>query len=244
MAKIYYSRISVTGLGTLTLRVIDAVQGSKLEEGIQSEEFKKLQDVSGSFQHGVLKKYSSEHTKQVVAQDEKRDSILTGFRMNIQANLHSPLPEIKEAAEKASEILERFGSKIEFLPYSEETMYILKILEEFKKPEAAEIVKTLNLGIWIDALDTSQKEFEKVFASKTNDMAAIGEIESASRQRKALQTSFSAFLDFVSAMQIVKKTQEWKDLANLLQKEIDAVVSADRKPHKPEEVKTDETIKK
>ena len=124
MAKIKFFKISVTGLGTLTLRVIDTVQKSKLDEGIQSEEFKKLQDVSGSFQQGVLKKYSSEYTKQVIEQDDKRDSILIGFRKNIQANFYSPLPEIKEAAEKASEILERFGSKIEFLPYSEETMYI------------------------------------------------------------------------------------------------------------------------
>ena len=226
MSRSSYTKISITSLGTLAVRVIDAVKDSNLNEAIQCIQFNKLCDASEVFQQSVLNKNGSEFNKLVSEKDEIRDNAFVGLRKFVQAHFCSPTIEEKKAAEHANEILEWYGSKIEALPHSDESIYIEKIIDEFKKPSAAELAKVLNLHLWLSALEEAQAEFKKVFEQHSNESVARNEIDSSNNLKKTLVKQLGEFMEYVSAMQIVNDSVEWKELGNRLQKEIDSIISS------------------
>ena len=210
MFKNGFSRIPVADLGILNARLTKLIEQSTLEDVLKSEEFENFQKISEEFSQSVLKKITNDYTKSIIQKDAERDKIYLGFRRSIISQINSPLNEIAETAEKAKGILDRFGTGVEKLPYSKESEYLTRMLEEFKKEER--ICEVLNLKIWLDALKRSQYDFEELYALRRDDNVTMKEVESATEIRKELEKALKVLSQYVKALSVVNKTEKYKTL--------------------------------
>ena len=224
MASLGITKIPVGTLGTLVLRIIEDVENSKVQAVIESKEFTKLKELSAKFQASIDKKKNSELTILVDQKDAERDYLLKGFRRHLAAEKNGPIPELVKVAESATIILERFGTGIERLAYAEESQKIKSILEEFKRAENADIVKSLNLAIYLEKLGKANQEFEEVFSQRSKDETAIDEIESATQIRKELNSALNDVADLIAFTARFKTTDESQALQVALLKKIDDVL--------------------
>lgn len=221
MAKRHFSRIPVASLGTLSNRIIELAENSKLDEVLKSEKFQTLLKINETYQQSVLKKKNSDLTKDIEEADNQRDYILKSFRKHINASAVSIVPEIKSAGEKAKAILDRFGNDIEKLPYAEESAYIVKIISEFKSDDVADIAEALNLPLWIRSLDRTQNAFEELFKQRSLDEHTLGEVASASELRKEVVDAIINLHSYIENGAGFKGDKSWKDLEEVIAESIE-----------------------
>lgn len=237
MRKYGFSRITVANLQILNSRISELVQQSAIDELIKSEEFTGFQTEAEKFNLSVLKREKNDYTKQIVQKDAERDRIYMSIRKTVFAHLDSVIDEMFQAASKSKAILDRYGVGVERLPYGEESTYLLKIMENFKEIEKETDI--LGLKIPLAALAKTQDEFEKLYALRRDDNAAMSEVKAASEIRKDLEAKLVILSEYIAGSAVSRKTDDWKGVYTKLNESIkDVTELSSKKPNaedKPED---------
>lgn len=219
MFTIGLTAVSVTSLQTLGLQIVNIIEKANIEESLKSEEFTTLKDSLEDYAESILKKGASDYSSEVIRLDSKRDKLIVGLRNNLASWLHCDEDDEERLAADALKIFEQVGNRIERLPYDDESARLNKLISELGKN--TEIVKKLSLQKWLDKLTAAQKEFEEIYTSRRFDENKMGKIPSATSKKKDLINNIFEVADYVSSMARVNKTQNWKDLKEIIESTIE-----------------------
>lgn len=226
MYRSSYSKLPVTVLATISERLIGHITDANLADIVESDEFAKLKDEYGIYKQSMQKKNNSKLTKEIEAKDYDRDRIILGIKKKIESYLFSRNDKELELARKADEIISAHGARIVNLPYAKESAVIGMLIESFRAPDAAEILKGLNLKIDIDDLEKVQNEFEEAYRKRGKEEQDSAEIDSATSIRKRLEATVNDLVYFSESAAKFKKDKQLKKLYDILSTEIDKQISA------------------
>lgn len=98
--------------------------------------------------------------------DGVRDDDFLTFRDTVMAQKRKKDPEIKAAYELIWAVIEKAGTRLHVLGYTEESGKLNALFEELDEPEKQSAMDTLNVMALYNELKASQKDFEDVFSSK------------------------------------------------------------------------------
>jgi hypothetical protein len=218
------SRIPVASLGSVTDRVVATSKESKLAEVIGDTAFTNLEEKSQRYTEGLNKRLYSKLTNDMVAIDKKRDSISRRMGEYVVSLLESPIEAMHAPARRICDILERYPN-VESEPYGDESKLLRKIVAELCSPNLKDDVTLLNLKPWIDALDAANEEFEAKIMERGNDLVVIREVQSATTLRRDLEQALRDYFEFVHALVVIKKTDEYKQFEKRLLERVDTAIS-------------------
>lgn len=111
---------------------------------------------------------------QLTAVDNERDAVFRGLSDTIKANRNHRNEAKRDAATRLSILFNQYGN-VARKPYDEETAAIIKLLSELKGTYAADSA-TIELGEWIDDLESKNNEFDRLMKSRYSEGAAKSDV--------------------------------------------------------------------
>lgn len=113
--------------------------------------------------------HASRLTQKLVELDGRRDDYVVGLQDLCEGNCYNPDEGLREHAAILDRRLEVYGPRIAKQNYPEETAIITHLVRDFRQdPACSAAVAALGLRPWVDALDTVNKEFDKVFLERNS----------------------------------------------------------------------------
>ncbi|RYY88961.1 MAG: hypothetical protein EOO15_07515 [Chitinophagaceae bacterium] len=113
--------------------------------------------------------HASRLTQTLVRLDGQRDDLVVGLLDLCEGHCYNPDETLREHASLLDRRLEVYGPRIAKQNYSEETTIIRSLVDDFRTDRScAEAVAALGLGSWVEALDTVNKEFDRVFMERNS----------------------------------------------------------------------------
>ncbi|RYZ22433.1 MAG: hypothetical protein EOO16_09105 [Chitinophagaceae bacterium] len=110
---------------------------------------------------------ASRLTQKLVTLDGRRDDFVIGLQDLCEGHCYNPDEALREHAEVLDRRLEVYGPRIDKQNYQKETAIITSLVHDFRTDaDCAAAVAALGLGSWVDALDTTNKEFDRVFLER------------------------------------------------------------------------------
>lgn len=240
--KTKINRVNNHTLGTLTLRIIETVNESGIEEAKTSKRFQNLLEANTAYQQAVNPLNVRLMSEQIEGKFEKRDLLFTQMYTYIKGLTVSDDADVKSAAMKIYEEMTKFGLNFSKLRKADKTLRYIRIVESLKQTEYAEAVTTTQLADKLNALDDIQREYENLYMNRGNRVA--GKV-TASRIRKEMEQALKKHLDETVFLLNKYETEDWKILyANITKRinEVSTTLSAKQPSPKQSELnpKTEE----
>lgn len=220
------NRVNNHTLGTLTLRIIDTVNESGIEEAKTSKQFQYLLEANSVYQQAVNPLNVRLMSEQIEGKFEERDLLFTQMYTYIKGLTVSDDAEVKIAAMKVYEEMTKFGLNFSKLRKADKTLRYIRIVESLKQTEYAEAVAATQLADKLNALDTVQREYENLYMNRGNRVAAK---VAASSIRKEMEHALKMHLDETEFLRNKYETEDWKTLyANITKRiyEVTTTLSA------------------
>lgn len=218
------SRIPVASLGATAGRVVETAKESSIPDVVNDTAFTNLEQKSNTYRQSINKKLYSDLTDDAVQLDKNRDSFSTGMRQYVKSMLNSPVQAMHDAAVVVSKVLDRYVG-VEALPYGDESENLHNMVAELRAPSLQSSVATLNLKDWIDAIDKANNDFEHMILQRSNDEVVIQKVKSASSQRRDLEQALRDYFEYVHALVVIKKTEEYIDFEQKLYKVVETTAA-------------------
>ncbi|WP_320051980.1 DUF6261 family protein [uncultured Acetobacteroides sp.] len=218
------SKVPVASLGGVTDRVITTAKESKLPEVIADSAFTNLEEKSKRYTDGLSKRLHSKLTNDMVVIDKKRDSISRRMDEYVSSLLESPIEAMHVPARRVYDIIERYPN-VESEAYADESKHLRKMIAELRDASLKDDITLLNLKPWIDALEAANEEFEAKIIERGNDLVAIHEVQSATTLRRDLEKALRDYFEFVHALVVIKKTEEYKTFEKQLLERVNTAIS-------------------
>lgn len=112
-------------------------------------------------------------TAEIEALDKRRDDAINGISLQVQSLVYSADPGINQHGKTLNAHLALFGSSIARENYQSETTILRNIVNDWKnKPELQEAVKALNLGNWLNELESANNDFNQAYIKRNEELAA------------------------------------------------------------------------
>lgn len=183
-----------------------------------------LEQKSEKYRQSINKRRFSDLTDEMVALDKNRDSLSSAMRSNVASQLSSPIASMRDAALQVQRVLDRFVG-VEVLSFGDESVNLRNMVTELRAPELVDAVTALNLKPWIDAIEKANEDFELKIRERGDDVVAIHEVKSASVLRRELEQALRDYFEFVHALVILKKTDDYRNFEKRLYERVEAVVA-------------------
>ncbi len=160
-----------------------------------------------------------ELSKQMADWDTKRDTNITGTRQYLKGASLNPDAKIAEGANMLLNIMNGYGKNIQRKPMRKETGIISNLVQDYEKPEYAEIIKLIGVGSYVSALKENNSKFEAVYNDRTRMEAAI-EIGAAKEARIVMQKAFTKVVKTINALAFLKGEEAYKQLTDNINREV------------------------
>jgi DNA repair exonuclease SbcCD ATPase subunit len=175
MEIITLPRLKIAELQSLTASTLKICEPlTEVDEQIQ-----KVETEFTSFKEGMLKNIATANGKKTI--DKERDRYNSGFFFDIRSQMYYPYedPAAQSAVDKLKELSKKYGSKINKLPFNEETAAIDNCMAE---AEAIDLTPLSNTSIarWIPIIKDANQRFKDVANEFVEKSAAAASLESAS----------------------------------------------------------------
>lgn len=147
----------------------------------------------------------SQHTDQLAMLDQKRDNLYRGLVLRLQSEEFSLIDDRKKAAEKVALVIKTYGN-LTVHNYQKETIEIQNFVRELKSENYLPSVQKIGLDEWIEWLETTNTEFEKLYASRRDEYAAQPTYD-MKNIRKELDALFKKIQQTAEALAILKPSE-------------------------------------
>jgi hypothetical protein len=159
------------------------------------------------------------YTDAVIAADDDRDSILTGFLGSLRSTVYFPDKAIADAAAQLLVVTDKYGSGIARLPQREETAAITNMVADLRSAENAPRLQTANLTVWVDKLNEANLAFDALYSHRTEKEAEF--IGGLTRTERAnMQTAFEKLVQAIEAYAFINGEAAYKPLAEKINTEV------------------------
>lgn len=165
------------------------------------------------------------YTESIVAADDNRDNVYTGFRGALRSMMRFPDADIASSAEALQVITDKYGESITRLPQREESAILSNIVAELQSEANAALLQTTGLNIWVEKLDEANKAFDDLYVSRTEKEAQF--IVGLTRtERGNMQTAFEKLAQAIEAYAFINGEEAYKTLADRINTEVANVQQA------------------
>lgn len=174
--------------------------------------------------------------------DLDRDLALRSLLSVIRNYTSFPNPEKADAANQLLRQIEKYGKRIDKLPYLQESGVLNNLLQDLELKENADAIKTLQLDDWVKVLKESNARFDELFMSRETDNStkASGQVKEA---RQALQEEFERLVTVINGYELVYGTGVYGTLVDKINEAIDyAQQQAARRSVRTKEKEEEEEI--
>lgn len=165
------------------------------------------------------------YTDSIIAADDNRDTIFTGFTGAIRSMTRFPDKEIAQSAMKLLIVTEKYGQGITRLPQREESAVLTNIVAELRNEENASYLQKTGLTLWVDKLALANTEFDELYAHRTEKEAEF--ITGLTRtERATTQLAFEKLTRAIEAYSFINDEAAYKPLAEKINTEVANVKQA------------------
>ncbi len=165
------------------------------------------------------------YTDPVIAADDARDAVLTGFFLTLKGIMYFPDENIRIAATAITNITDKYGSNIARLPQREETAGITNMTDELTSSINAPHLEVTSLKKWIDKLIELNRAFDTLYTSRTEKEAEF--IVGLTRtQRSNMQAAFDKLCLAIESYAFINDSADYKPLADKINAELANVQQA------------------
>lgn len=192
--------------GELLNFMIDEVKDART---IEASELKKTLDlldgVLATFQVSLKKKKASVHTEQVLVYDRARDEKLRNLRQSIRGAVYLPDNKKREAAKRLMALIRAYKG-LETMSYRNESEHMNKLVQELRERQYASDVQLLGIKQWVDEMETANKEFDKFFDERDNEMG--GRVIYDKRDlRRQIKEQYEQLLNLIHGLFYIKPSK-------------------------------------
>ncbi len=216
-------------------RLMDFVQVMTLTSGYLAKEnldTLQLKAVATAFDQSlatleasVTQAQKTGFTNAIVAADDQRDNIYTGFTGALRSATRFPDADVAQSAAQLLLITDKYGQGVTRLPQREESAVLSTIVTELRTAENAAHLQKTGLTLWVDKLDQANLAFDELYASRTEKEAEF--ITGLTRtQRTASQTAFEQLVRAIEAYAYINGEAPYKALAEKINTEVEKVQQA------------------
>ena len=218
MRKIYLTALPTTEVSGVGLVYEEEVEKSNLAEAKESPQFAEVKNNRVEYNESLRRKQKSENFEAKQAADKALDDAWVGSRQIVLGLTYSPDPVVREKATRLYAKLDMYGSGVEKLKDTDESVKISNVLVELDKPENKQLIIDLNVKAYIDEVRLRAENFRRDWGSLESDKEAFRNSVSATSSRRKLEASLMAFFDFVaySAQYAPAKREEWAKLESAI----------------------------
>ena len=163
--------------------------------------------------------YKSGLTEQILQWDAARDKMVVALRNHLKATARHPDSDVAAGAAKLLDIIDNYGKSIQRKPMREATGIITNLLQDFAKPEYASMITATASTSYIDKLEDSNNELEKVYNDRTRIQAAV-EVGAAKESRIALRKAFSKLVKTINAYAFLENKEPYQQLIIHINQEV------------------------
>lgn len=207
MLSTNFSKYTTKGLDSLASNTIQITKRNVNPDVSNNPLFAVLTDTAAEYNRVVIKKTYSGKGTDVREKDMFRDRYHTSAKMILTGFSAFPTPKGKVAG-KLLEVFDSSGS-ITRLKYTDESVILNDLLKKLDQQEAKELISILGIDEELAVLDTTQKEFEKLFVEQVDANSDLRQQPSASSLRNELEDALRNYFNYVSSL---KKQKDWKDI--------------------------------
>jgi hypothetical protein len=165
------------------------------------------------------------YTDAIIAADDERDSILTGFLGTLRNLLRFPDKIIMNATAKLLVVTEKYGPGITQLPQREETATLTSMVADLRSAENAPMLQTANLTIWVDKLDEANRAFDDLYRHR-NGKESEFIIGLTRTERANMQAVFEKLVQAIEAYAFINEAPLYQPLAEKINTEVANVQQA------------------
>ena len=167
---------------------------------------KEKQEIEKEFAHfkeGVLKNLAPADDKRTI--DKERDRYNSGFFADIRAETYYPYNDAaaKNTVNKLKGLAEKYGTKINRLPFNEETAVIDNCIEEAGAIDLSPLVVPA-VERWIPLLKDVNQRFKDATKEYVEESAAAANLESASAAAPGLYHAIEEL--FIQIFSVIRTT--------------------------------------
>ena len=141
------------------------------------EQKQKVEKEFATFKEGVLKNQAKTEKNTI---DKERDRYNSGFFLDIRAETYYPYTDKAaiETVKKLKALSKKYGIKINYLPFNEETAAIDNCLEEADKIDLSPLANSA-VARWIPLIKEANQRFKEVAKGFVEESTAVASLESA-----------------------------------------------------------------
>lgn len=178
-----------------------------------------------SLESSVKQAQKTGYTEQIVAADEQRDSIFSGFTASLRGMTRFPDASVAQAAQQLLLVTDKFGQGVIRLPQREESAVLTSIITEMKtEANASNLLKT-GLTVWVEKLEEANRTFDLLYAERSEKEAEF--ITGLTRtERTAMQTAFENLVRAIEAYAYINGETAYKPLSEKINTEVAKVQQA------------------
>ena len=207
-------------LATLSLRTIEAVSNSGIEQAQTSKQFIALKQVNDNYQTLFAPRSQKLQSEQINICFAKRQGLFKSIVGYTSGLLNSPDASVKQSAVEVARILTAHGSTIAGARIAEQTIRYIRVIEMLKAENMVAHLEKLQLSERVDELDRLQREYENLYTGRGNDRISM---LYPSAMRKRMVEALSLHYEETCWMAIQHDTDAWKTLIAVIEKRLSEV---------------------
>lgn len=208
---------------------IDALLSKEDLASLRLEEAYKKQyhPAFAAFDRATMPAHKTGLTQPLLEADSRRDEATVALNAYIRAMLLSPDSSKREAANKISLILERFGKNIQRLGLKEQTGVTTNFLQELAAAEAKKDLNAIGAQPWVEQIEAANKEVEAIMADRTA-MEAVVETGKARTTRAELQKALTAMCERINALALIDGKEHYQNLIDNINRIVDEAIGTQK----------------
>lgn len=183
----------------------------RLNIEVQFNEFNRQQK---SLEESFKQNRKSEITTQLAKLDERRDRALVCISAIADGYLSHFNPREQEAAQKISDCISKYGSKLYTLNYQAETSVLTSLGKDLKS-ELSEPVKLLHLNEVVDEMNAANTEFNEKFIDRI-DETSMDDSESTTNLINPTLEKYKVLCKHIVAHATISPSEQYTNLIKRL----------------------------
>ncbi len=161
-------------------------------------------------------------TESLLKVDNLRDNTFTGFATVLKGMTYFPDDTISQSAIAITDVVEKYGKKIQRLPQREETAVLINLIEDLKSEEYTAKVTATGLTAWIEKLEQLNNEFENLYTQRTEKEAQFV-VGLTKTERENMQSVFVKLCQTINSYAFLEGATKYQSLADKINTEISNV---------------------
>jgi len=160
----------------------------------------------------------SRWTPKVKAADEERDNYFRGLMSALKAELRSPDPAMREAAENVKIATDAYGN-LAIKQYDEESSGIYNLLQDLTGKYAADVAK-VGLRTWVERLETANNNFRQLMKERGDETAEKTEL-AMKESREKTEKAYRSLIEQIEALAKVEGPDAYAEFVRRHNVEVD-----------------------